>query len=78
MADATPLHVAVTVRAVMPLHGVGGLERAARDLVRHLTRRGVHVTLITPPPRKMRCGAVVSTMVCSSCANPCATDSQAG
>ncbi len=42
--------VAVTARAVMPLHGVGGLERSVRDLVRHLGRRGVQVTLITPPP----------------------------
>jgi glycosyltransferase involved in cell wall biosynthesis len=50
MADATPLRVAVVARAVMPLHGVGGLERSVRDLVRHLARRGVRVTLITPPP----------------------------
>jgi glycosyltransferase involved in cell wall biosynthesis len=33
----------------MPLHGVGGLERAVRDLVRHLAARAVEVTLITPP-----------------------------
>ena len=34
--------------------------------------------LITPPPRKMRDGAVVSTMVCMSCPRPWATKSQAG
>jgi glycosyltransferase involved in cell wall biosynthesis len=45
-----PLRVAVVARAVMPLHGVGGLERSVRDLVRHLAARGVEVTLITPPP----------------------------
>lgn len=50
MASASPLRVAVVARAVMPLHGVGGLERSVRDLVRHLARRGIHVTLITPPP----------------------------
>ena len=50
MTAATPLRVAVVARAVMPLHGVGGLERSVRDLVRHLARRGVRVTLITPPP----------------------------
>jgi glycogen(starch) synthase len=50
MAGARPPRVAVVSRAVMPLHGVGGLERSVRDLVRHLARRGVPVTLITPPP----------------------------
>jgi glycosyltransferase involved in cell wall biosynthesis len=44
------LRVAVVARAVSPLHGLGGLERSVRDLVRHLGRRGVQVTLITPPP----------------------------
>jgi len=44
------MRVAVVSRAVMPLHGFGGLERATRDLVRHLAQRGVDVTLITPPP----------------------------
>jgi glycosyltransferase involved in cell wall biosynthesis len=48
-ADRAPLRVAVVARATMPLHGVGGLERSVRDLVRHLAARGVHVTLITPP-----------------------------
>ena len=41
-----PLRVAVVARAVMPLHGVGGLERSVHDLVRHLAARGVDVTLI--------------------------------
>jgi glycosyltransferase involved in cell wall biosynthesis len=50
MAASRPLRVAVVSRAVMPLHGVGGLERSVRDLVRHLAARGVAVTLITPPP----------------------------
>ncbi len=50
MTAALPLRVAVVARAVMPLHGVGGLERSVRDLVRHLARRGVRVTLIVPPP----------------------------
>lgn len=45
------LHVVVLARAVAPLHGVGGLERHVHDLVRHLLKRGVQVTLITPPPR---------------------------
>jgi glycosyltransferase involved in cell wall biosynthesis len=45
-----PLSVAVVARAVMPLHGVGGLERAVHDLVRHVAARGVDVTLIVPPP----------------------------
>lgn len=39
-------------RAVAPLHGVGGLERHVLDLVRHLTRRGVLVSLVTKPPRR--------------------------
>lgn len=46
-----PLSVAVVARAVMPLHGVGGLERSVHDLVRHLAGRGVQVTLIVPPAR---------------------------
>jgi glycogen synthase len=51
-----PLRVAVLARATMPLHGVGGLERSVRDLVRHLAQKGVSVTLITPPPRVQRQG----------------------
>jgi glycosyltransferase involved in cell wall biosynthesis len=37
----------------MPLHGLGGLERSVRDLVRHLAARGIDVTLIVPPPRRV-------------------------
>ena len=48
------LRVAVVSRAVMPLHGVGGLERSVHDLVRHLAAKGVEVTLITPPPWETR------------------------
>src|SRR5262245_28796829 len=44
------LRVAVVARAVMPLHGHGGLERSVHDLVTHLAERDVSVTLITPPP----------------------------
>jgi glycogen(starch) synthase len=51
---APPLRVTVLARAVTPLHGVGGLERSVRDLVRHLAERGVDVTLIVPPPRLHR------------------------
>ncbi len=46
-----PLRVAVLARAVMPLHGIGGLERSVHDLVRHLAARQVDVTLIVPPAR---------------------------
>jgi len=49
-----PLRVTVLARAVTPLHGVGGLERSVRDLVRHLAERGVDVTLVVPPPRLHR------------------------
>jgi glycogen synthase len=45
------LRVAVVARAVMPLHGLGGLERSVHDLVRHLAAHDVDVTLITPPGR---------------------------
>ena len=44
------LRVAVLTRAVHPLHGVGGLERHVHDLVRHLIRKDVRVSLITRPP----------------------------
>jgi glycosyltransferase involved in cell wall biosynthesis len=46
--------VVVVSRAVMPLHGIGGLERSVHDLVRHLAARGIPVTLITPPPGAVR------------------------
>ncbi len=49
-----PLRVAVVARAVMPLHGLGGLERSVGDLVRHLAQRGVSVTLIVPPATVQR------------------------
>ncbi len=51
---STPLRVAVVARAVMPLHGIGGLERSVHDLVRHLAARHVEVTLITPPAREVQ------------------------
>lgn len=44
-------HVVVLTRVVSPLHGPGGLERHVADLVRHLRRAGVRVTLVTSPPR---------------------------
>lgn len=43
-------HVIVLARAVFPLHGHGGLERHIADLVRHLRRHGIRVTLVTQPP----------------------------
>src|SRR5690606_28021710 len=46
----TPLRIAVVARAAMPMHGIGGLERSVRDLVRHLAASGQMVTLIVPPP----------------------------
>lgn len=49
-----PLRVGVVARAVLPLHGYGGLERSVHDLVRHLAQRGVRVTLIVPPARVQR------------------------
>jgi glycogen synthase len=47
----TPLRVAITARAVYPIHGMGGLERSVFDLARHLTREGASVTLITRTPK---------------------------
>ena len=47
---ADDLHVVLLTRAVFPLHGSGGLERHVHDLVRHLARRSVRVTVITRPP----------------------------
>lgn len=44
------LRVAVLARSVRPLHGHGGLEQSVYDLVRHLAKHHVQVTLITPPP----------------------------
>ncbi|MCU0255570.1 MAG: glycosyltransferase family 4 protein, partial [Vicinamibacterales bacterium] len=53
MGDAR-LRVAVLARSVHPLHGLGGLERHVHDLVVHLARRGLEVTLVSPPPREAR------------------------
>ena len=44
-----PLRVAIVARSVFPFHGYGGLERHVHDLVRHLERASVQVTLITKP-----------------------------
>ena len=44
------LRIVLLSRAVAPWHGVGGLERHVADMTRHLVRRGVRVTLVTPPP----------------------------
>jgi glycogen synthase len=46
------LRVAIVSRSVHPFHGYGGLERHVYDLVRHLSARGVSVTLVTRPPFK--------------------------
>jgi glycogen(starch) synthase len=46
----THLTIAVASRAVAPLHGVGGLERAVADVCTELTRRGHRVTLVTAMP----------------------------
>jgi glycosyltransferase involved in cell wall biosynthesis len=51
------LRVALLARAVHPLHGVGGLERHVFDLVRHLAKRDVGVTLITRPAVTLPAGA---------------------
>src|SRR5262245_50754183 len=39
--------VAVVSRSVLPLHGLGGLERSVYDLVRYLADAGADVTLTT-------------------------------
>lgn len=49
-AQHGPIRVAVLARSVFPLHGHGGLERHVYDLVRHLARAGLDVTLITRTP----------------------------
>lgn len=54
MTADRPLRVAVAARAVLPLHGFGGLERSVRDLARHLAAADVNVTLIVPPPSQVR------------------------
>ena len=40
----------MATRAIYPLHGVGGLERHVYDLVRHVLKRSVRVTVVTRPP----------------------------
>jgi glycosyltransferase involved in cell wall biosynthesis len=45
-----PLRVAVVGRSIYGLHGIGGLERALYELVRHHLADGWEVTLITRPP----------------------------
>lgn len=47
--SARPLHVVVLARAVAPLHGYGGLERASLEHARHLARLGARVTVVTQP-----------------------------
>ncbi len=42
--------IALPIRVVSPLHGVGGLERYADDLIRYLLKSGVRVHLITQYP----------------------------
>ena len=44
------MKIAVASRAVAPLHGVGGLERAVADVCSALTDRGHRVTLVTATP----------------------------
>ncbi|MDQ6908756.1 MAG: glycosyltransferase family 4 protein [Chloroflexota bacterium] len=44
------MNIAVASRAVAPLHGVGGLERAVADVCSALTDRGHRVTLVTATP----------------------------
>lgn len=44
---ASRLRVAVVARAVAPSHGLGGLERHVFDVVEHLRRNAVDVTLVT-------------------------------
>jgi glycosyltransferase involved in cell wall biosynthesis len=54
MTATRSLRVVVVARAVLPLHGFGGLERSVRDLVRHLAACDVEVTLIVPPSRQIQ------------------------
>jgi glycosyltransferase involved in cell wall biosynthesis len=56
------MKVAVLARAVLPLHGVGGLERHVFDLLRALADRVDEVTLITPPPTAQGDDASVRTI----------------
>ncbi|MGI8687235.1 MAG: glycosyltransferase family 4 protein, partial [Thermomicrobiales bacterium] len=49
-ATAAEVNIAVASRAVAPLHGIGGLERAVADVCSALADRGHHVTLVTATP----------------------------
>jgi len=44
------MNIVIASRAVAPLHGVGGLERAVADVCSALADRGHHVTLVTATP----------------------------
>ncbi len=44
------MNIVIASRAVAPLHGVGGLERAVADVCSALTERGHHVVLVTAIP----------------------------
>lgn len=44
------MNIAVASRAVAPLHGVGGLERAVADVCSALADRGHYITLVTATP----------------------------
>jgi glycosyltransferase involved in cell wall biosynthesis len=55
--------VAVVARSVYPIHGVGGLERSVFDLVRHLARLGVEVTLVTRKPAAPTDAAAIDVRV---------------
>jgi glycosyltransferase involved in cell wall biosynthesis len=50
MSDADRLTIAVACRAVAPLHGFGGLERAVGEVCTALTECGHQVTLVTAAP----------------------------
>lgn len=54
------MNIAVASRAVAPLHGVGGLERAVADVCSALTDRGHRVTLVTATPTQ---GAVDDSLL---------------
>lgn len=62
MSAKPRLRVAVVTRAVYPLHGYGGLERHAYDLIRHLLVRDVEVVLITQPPTRAFVTSAAATL----------------
>ena len=49
MGDARGARIAVLVRSMYPLHGLGGLERHTFDLIRHHLADGLSVWLVTRP-----------------------------